>query len=268
MVKSSIEAATVGTPVTRRPPCSPGRAVFPHPVPRLHALPRRVQPCGLWPAGRLAPTAPLRRVRAALPCRAACCRRVLPHVVGVPHRCVLCSIQRPTRLRRAFPVPGLRRLPRAMVSSVAQVPAWFWVRVAPAGPQALETIRRCFSWGGTGGASHVLRHLSACMPRPEDSGGPDQPRPHGWSGVAVGVRENPRRPHQAPCRSCTSTAGDTAPPAASRIRCRRCAPLVHRVSTAPPWTPDSLRGGGSPLPDRDLHPARDAKLFLARERWR
>ncbi len=32
---------TVGTPVTRRPPHRPGRAVFPHPVPRLYSLSRR-----------------------------------------------------------------------------------------------------------------------------------------------------------------------------------------------------------------------------------
>ena len=34
-----MKARTVGTPVTRRPPHSPGRAVFPHPVPRsdLHS---------------------------------------------------------------------------------------------------------------------------------------------------------------------------------------------------------------------------------------
>ncbi len=36
LVKSSV----VGTPVTGRPPHSPGRAVFPHPVPRSHSLPR------------------------------------------------------------------------------------------------------------------------------------------------------------------------------------------------------------------------------------
>ncbi len=30
----------VGTPVTQRPPHSPGRAVFPHPVLRLDSLPR------------------------------------------------------------------------------------------------------------------------------------------------------------------------------------------------------------------------------------
>src|SRR4029453_5288243 len=33
-------ASTVGMPVTRHPPCSPGRAVFPHPVPRLSSPPR------------------------------------------------------------------------------------------------------------------------------------------------------------------------------------------------------------------------------------
>src|SRR5262249_31138159 len=33
-------ASTVGMPVTRHPPCSPGRAVFPQPVPRLSSHPR------------------------------------------------------------------------------------------------------------------------------------------------------------------------------------------------------------------------------------
>jgi hypothetical protein len=47
------------------------------------------------------------------------------------------------------------------------------------------------------GASQVLRRLSSCMPRPEDAGGPSHPRPYGWSHVAFGVRENPRRPQLA-----------------------------------------------------------------------
>ncbi len=33
--------SAVGTPVTRRPPHFPGRAVFPHPVPRLYSLSRK-----------------------------------------------------------------------------------------------------------------------------------------------------------------------------------------------------------------------------------
>jgi hypothetical protein len=34
----------VGMPVTRHPPHSPGRAVLPHPVPRLYSLPHRLIP--------------------------------------------------------------------------------------------------------------------------------------------------------------------------------------------------------------------------------
>jgi hypothetical protein len=43
-------------------------------------------------------------------------------------------------------------------------------------------------------------------------------------------------------------------------------PILFAVSllTTPPWTQDALRVGGEPFPDRDLHPARDAKLILAR----
>ena len=104
--------ATVGTPVTRRPPCRPGRAVFPHPVPRLHSLPRRVKPCLLEPAGRLAHLIPVRHVRDEFPFRATCFRRDLPHVVGFPHLGVLRSIRLPNRIRRAFPLPVLLRLPR------------------------------------------------------------------------------------------------------------------------------------------------------------
>jgi hypothetical protein len=106
-----MKVATVGTPVARRPPCSPGRAVFPHPVPRLHSHPRRGKPCLLWPAGRLAHADPVRHVRDECPFRAACFRRVLPRVVGFPHLRVLCSIRLPNRIRWAFPVTVLLHLP-------------------------------------------------------------------------------------------------------------------------------------------------------------
>src|SRR4029453_9262718 len=108
---STLSTATVGTPVARRPPCSPGRAVFPRPVPRLHSLPRRVNPCLLEPAGRLAHADPVRHVRDEGPCRAACFRRDLPHVVGFPHLGVRRSLRLPTRIRWAFPVTGLLHLP-------------------------------------------------------------------------------------------------------------------------------------------------------------
>jgi hypothetical protein len=52
-------ASTVGIPVARPPPYSPGRAVFPHPVLRLYSLPR----CKAKPSGKHAPTWHLRKTR-------------------------------------------------------------------------------------------------------------------------------------------------------------------------------------------------------------
>src|SRR5690348_16768233 len=46
-------------PVTRRPPYSPGRAVFPHPVLRLYSLPR----CKAEPSGKHSPTWNFRNTR-------------------------------------------------------------------------------------------------------------------------------------------------------------------------------------------------------------
>jgi hypothetical protein len=166
-------------------------------------------------------------------------------------------------MRWAFPVTGLLHLPgrgpqRCAGSSMVPCPGFPFCASGAVGHTPT------FSTAGTSGASQVLRRLSSCMPRPEDSGGPCHPGQYGWSCVAFGVRENPRRPQQAPFRSCTSTAGCAVTPAASRIRGRRFVHLVRRVSTTPPWTQDSLRVDGSSLPDRDLHPARDAKLVLAR----
>src|SRR5262249_42205376 len=52
-------ASTVGMPVTRHPPCSPGRAVFPHPVLRLYSRPR----CKAQPSGKHSPTWNFRNTR-------------------------------------------------------------------------------------------------------------------------------------------------------------------------------------------------------------
>jgi hypothetical protein len=53
-------------------------------------------------------------------------------------------------------------------------------------PQELYTIRRCLGRAGASGASQVLQHLSSCMPRPEDSGGPTSPCQCGGARVAFG----------------------------------------------------------------------------------
>ena len=170
--------------------------------------------------------------------------------------------RRPRSMQRAIPVIRPLRWPGVCATGELQVPALVHVRVSPAGPQE----RYAYACSSPGlGAPQVLGRLSSCMPRPEASGGPSQPRLIGCSWVAFGGRAPPRRPHQAPFRSWTSTSGGAVTPAASRRRCLRFAHLVRsRSSTAPPWTQDSLRVGGYPLPDMDLHLGRDAKLCLAR----
>ncbi len=119
--------SAVGTPVTRRPPHRPRRAVFPHRVPRLHSLPRcrcnesanhhldreHLLP---FPAVRLAHVDPAQHVRHEFPLQATCFRQVLPHVRGFPTLRVLRLIRLPIDIRQAFPFTVLLCLP-ALLSS-------------------------------------------------------------------------------------------------------------------------------------------------------
>ena len=66
-----------------------------------------------------------------------------------------------------------RVLPQCVGSSIVLCPG-FPFRASRAVDHTLS-----FSTAGTSGASQVLRRLSSCMPRPEDSGGPPPPRPVG-----------------------------------------------------------------------------------------
>jgi len=120
---------------------------------------------------------------------------------------------------------------------------------------------------GASGASHVLRRLSSGLPRPVDSGGPAQPCHRGWSCRACGMRSHPRHPPE-PCRRCTSTAGDAAPPTASRMLCLR---LVHRVRHAQDHDSamDARRdpGGWLTLTRQGLSPCKRRQACLARQRW-
>jgi len=50
--KSRHPRLAAGTPVSRRPLHSPGRAVFPHPVPRLYSQSRKTMPSNEHPTGR------------------------------------------------------------------------------------------------------------------------------------------------------------------------------------------------------------------------
>jgi hypothetical protein len=147
--------------------------------------------------------------------------------VGFPHRRVLCVIRHPLRMRWAFPVTVLLHLPgrgpqRCTGSSMVPCPGF------PCRASGAVDHIPTFSTAGTSGASQVLRRLSSCMPRPEDSGGPAPPRHSGGARVAfggvktLGVRNKP-------CRSCTSTSGCAVTPTASRILCLRFVHLVRRV---------------------------------------
>ena len=80
-------------------------------------------------------------------------------------------------------------------------------------------------------------------------------------------RANPRRPPSAMSKRYQHCRGH-GHPCGLQDTLSTLRPSCSPCPTAPPWTQDAIRVGGSSLPDRDFHPARDAKLFLARERWR
>ena len=202
-------------------------------------------------------------VRQKWPVRAAYFRHGLPLVVGFPHLGVLCVIRHPLRMRWTFPVTGLRHLPgrgpqRCVGSSIGPCPGF------PFRASGAVYHRPTFSTPGTAGASQVLRRLSSCMPRPEDSGGPAPPRHSGWARVACGsVKALGVR--MKPCRSCTSPSGCAVTPTASRMLCLRFAHLVRRACG-----PDSAMdarldtGGWLALTRQGLAPCKRRQAFLAR----
>jgi len=60
-------------------------------------------------------------------------------------------------------------------------------------------------------------------------------------------------------------SGHTVAPTAYRISVYASPPLFTSMTPlAPPSVQHSIRVGGQPFPDRDFHPARCAKLILAR----
>jgi hypothetical protein len=109
----------VGTPVTRSPRHRPGRAVFPHPVPRLYSHSRGpsqlpvTRPSCYCPTVRLARVYPILHVRHEFPVWAAYSRRVLRHVAGFPDLRLLCPIRHPV---------GIRRTPAYLVAPCATTP--------------------------------------------------------------------------------------------------------------------------------------------------
>jgi len=130
----------------------------------------------LFPTVRLACVFPVLHVRHKFPLRAAYFRQVLPPVHGFPTLRVLRLIRLPISIRQVFPFTVLlclpaRHSPHRLGSSLIPFPG-FPFRVSTTVYPAIWLL----SPAGANGASQVLRRVSSCMPRPEDSGGPSHPR--------------------------------------------------------------------------------------------
>ena len=173
-------------------------------------------------------------------------------------------IRHPIRIQRAFPVSVLLRLP---------VPR--------------STVERRFQHCSVSG--FPLRCLRSCIPYAvacavQEPLGPPKffdaslPACHGLRTPAdlplLAMSDGRVLPSGALKPSASATSLFEAVPALQGARSPLrptgfsvyASPILFAActTTTPPWTQDAIRVGGSPLPDRDLHPARDAKLFLAR----
>ena len=203
-------------------------------------------------------------VRQKLPVRAAYFRHVLPRVVGFPHRRVLCVIRLPRRIQRAFPVTVLLRLPGAC----ALVELRFQHCSVSGFP--LPCLRSCIPSSPSFHAQECLgppKFFDASLPACRGLRTPADLR-HLAHTVVRGLPSGALKP------SASATSLFEAVPALQGARSPLrptgfsvyASPILFAActTTTPPWTQDAIRVGGSPLPDRDLHPARDAKLFLAR----
>ena len=200
------------------------------------------------------------RVRPELPVQAACFRHVLPRVGGFPHRCVLCVLRHPIRIRRAFPLTVLLRLP---------VP---W-----------STVERRFQPCSVSGCP--LRCLRSCRPSSQVFHGQERLGLPTCCDASLPACRGLRTP--ADLHRLAMTEGRVVPsgafkPSASAPRLFETVPALQGarsplrptgysvdaapilcarlVARTPPWTQDALRVGGSPCPDRDFHLGRDAKL--------
>ena len=171
--KSWPMPGTLGTAVTRRPRHRPGRAVFPHPVPRWYSLPRRrlLAACLLLPAVRFAYMLRPDTVRCKFPLQAAYFRQVLPLVVGFPHLRVLCLIRLPNGMRRASP-PACSGLPSVHLGSGLTLFPGFPFRVSIAVYRLFGLPSGQEPMGPPGFSDASV----ASLPRPVDSGGPSHPR--------------------------------------------------------------------------------------------
>ena len=213
--------STVGMPVARPPPYSPGRAVFPHPVLRLYALPR----CQAEPSGTHAPTWNLRHTRTrsldAVEAVGQRLPRVAPRLASPPVEPLKRTVHGPmaeagARARvpahaRGVVVAAQSRLQPLAAGPPRQMPGLFapcraplargWERLAcPAPPDARHPVPL---WGPDTRASP-----QGAAPR-RAGVHTAAPAPMGvlWGPLEVAVRHPGGPPSPKPCRGLLPAAG-------------------------------------------------------------
>ena len=162
---SSFRASGVGTPVTGRPRPRhrPGRAVFPHPVPRSYSLPRGPSQLPVsWPNGYSPPVCSLvflqpYCVRHEYLLRATYSRGVLRHVAGFPDLRLLCPIRHPSTL-------ALASLPERSLfldSTRAHAVSGFFALSCPNSVSFLSALRIRSLRGFLGSSTYLFLHATA-----------------------------------------------------------------------------------------------------------
>ena len=168
-------------------------------------------------------------------------------------------IRHPIRIRRAFPVTVLLRLPvpwspverRFQHCSVSGFPLRCLRSCRPSSKvchvQERLGLPKCFDVSLP--ACHGLRTPAdlPCLATTDGRVLPSGALKPSASAIAMSKLSQHCRVRGHPCG--LQDALSTLRPSCSPSYC-----------TTPPWTQDSIRGGGYPCPDRDFHPARDAKL--------
>jgi hypothetical protein len=159
----------VGTPVTRSPRHRPGRAVFSHPVPRLHSLIKRTVTVTRFTVQLFSPRSEVCSCipDPACPARVSFASCVLPSGPSPCGRLSRPQTTMPDKTpRRHAAVPRLPVRSLFHDSTRAHAVSGLFTRSCPSPVGFIGSPRT-----GAFGASRVLERLSSCIHKPEDSGG-------------------------------------------------------------------------------------------------
>jgi hypothetical protein len=192
--------------------------------------------------------------------RAAYFRRVLRHVAGLSPSPTTMPDKTPRRHA------AVSRLPvRSLFdhSTRAHAVSGLFTRSCPNADDFMVSPRP-----GAFGASRVLRRLSSCMPRPDDSGG--HPRTGQNACFMLASRSLTLSPSAGyVSRSCTSTSGSAISPTAYRILCVRLpCKFVRGAYASSAAGPTLDTGGWLALTRPGLSPGKRRRALLGATTFR